>query len=263
MKVLLCPPTYYSVSYSINPWMKQLEEDVPGAMVQWNILCEKLIELGVEIEYIDPQYEFPDMTFVDCGLVFGHIFIPSNFRYQERQGEQRHYIYYFNLKGYIIKEIDGYFEGHGDSLWGFNNNLFLGHGFRTELKAIENIRTFIGDINPEINIIDVKLIDPRFYHLDTCFCPLSKDTAMIYSPAIDDESIEKIRKSVPVLVEVFEEEALEFVCNSVVLGNNVIMPNCKGGVVTTLKKLGYNVINIPMDGFIKAGGACKCLTFTF
>ena len=36
-----------------------------------------------------------------------------------------------------------------------------------------------------VRVIPVELVDPRYYHLDTCFCPLAPGVAIWYPPAFD------------------------------------------------------------------------------
>uniref|UniRef100_A0A6C0IAT5 Amidinotransferase n=1 Tax=viral metagenome TaxID=1070528 RepID=A0A6C0IAT5_9ZZZZ len=236
--------------------MGSIEEKVPDAMTEWSVLYEILAENGAEILLIPPVKGLPDMCFLDCGLVLNGTFIPSNFKHPQRQPEREHYIEYFSSLGYKIKEISGNFEGHGDTLWN-NSKLFVGHGFRTDITALTEIQEMYDQVIP------IELVDPRFYHLDTCFCPLSKGVAMIYSPAVSRESLELIKKNIKVLIEVTLEEALCFCCNAVFINNVIVMPTSPYTLYKTLKNMGYMVIMLPMNAFIKAGGACKCLSFTF
>ena len=70
----------------------------------------------------------------------------------------------------------------------------------------------------------LKLVDQRFYHLDTCFCPLEGGFAMYYPPAFDEASRAAIEKRVPAerRIAIGEEDALAFACNAV----NI---DCRGG----------------------------------
>ena len=35
-------------------------------------------------------------------------------------------------------------------------------------------------------MLPLELVDPRFYHLDTCFCPLAPGVAIYYPGAFDE-----------------------------------------------------------------------------
>jgi N-dimethylarginine dimethylaminohydrolase len=105
----------------------------------------------------------------------------------------------------------------------------------------------------------LELKDPRFYHLDTCFCPLTPELAMVVPGAFSDEAIIALKKRME-LIEVPEVDATQFVCNAVVLGDDVILP---AGCTTTysmLQKRGYRTYPVELSEFIKAGGAAKCLS---
>ena len=62
------------------------------------------------------------------------------------------------------------------------------------------------------------------------------------------------------LIDVEEEEAEHFSCNAVVLGRDIVLPEGAPNLVKTLTNRGYQCHELPMSEFIKAGGACKCLT---
>ena len=110
------------------------------------------------------------------------------------------------------------------------------------------------------NLHRLHLIDPRFYHLDTCFAPLKENGALWYPGAFDLESQERIRKytSRKSSIEVTEEEALSFACNAVIIKDHAFIPECDS-VAHKLEKIGYKVQQFNMSEFMKSGGACKCL----
>jgi N-dimethylarginine dimethylaminohydrolase len=104
------------------------------------------------------------------------------------------------------------------------------------------------------------LIADRFYHLDTCFCPLPDGTVIWHRVAFDDYGRRAIEKHVAGLIEVAPEEAGNFACNAVVLGKNIVLPENCPKLCETLAGRGYQSHPLPMTEFLKAGGACKCLT---
>uniref|UniRef100_A0A914NS32 Amidinotransferase n=1 Tax=Meloidogyne incognita TaxID=6306 RepID=A0A914NS32_MELIC len=105
----------------------------------------------------------------------------------------------------------------------------------------------------DFEIIFCELIDQRFYHLDTCFCPIGANSALWFPPAFSIETREKT-------ITVSEEEALNFVCNAINIRKKVISP--KGVSKQTLEaltSLGYSLEEVEMSEFMKSGGACQCL----
>jgi len=108
-------------------------------------------------------------------------------------------------------------------------------------------------------MIGVKLVNPRFYHLDTCFCPLDDRSALWHPEAFDAGGREGLSNLVPDLIEVPEREAWRFACNAVVLGKDVVLPDGCPETSDALRTRSFRPHEIPMSEFIKAGGACKCL----
>jgi N-dimethylarginine dimethylaminohydrolase len=62
------------------------------------------------------------------------------------------------------------------------------------------------------------------------------------------------------LIEVCPEEAAHFACNAVVLGKDIVLAERSPQLCNALHERGYRTNELPMTEFIKAGGACKCLT---
>jgi N-dimethylarginine dimethylaminohydrolase len=257
-KLLLCPPDYYGIEYEINPWMDRACNAVPDlARAQWQRLYESLKLLGCEIELISPRKNLPDMVFTaNAGLVAGTTFIRSNFRFPERQGEERWFEKWFTERGFEVISLppDLFFEGEGDALFS-QQILFCGYRFRSDIRS----HRFIGE---RLNclVISVELVQERYYHLDTCFCPLP-DGALIWFPdAFDTYGQQAIRHHVSDRIEVVSEEAKQFACNAIVLGKDIILPGNCPRLCRELHERGYRTIELPMTEFLKAGGACKCLT---
>ncbi len=55
-----------------------------------------------------------------------------------------------------------------------------GYRFRSDVRSHQWIGERLG-----VEVLPLELIDPRFYHLDTCFCPLAPDLALYYPGAFD------------------------------------------------------------------------------
>ena len=111
-----------------------------------------------------------------------------------------------------------------------------------------------------VRVIPVELVDARYYHLDTCFCPLAPDEAIWYPPAFDEYGQRAIREHVPKLIEVEQAEAERFACNAVVVGSCVITNTGCEQLHDALAARGYLPVATPLEEFVKAGGSAKCLT---
>src|SRR5689334_11159419 len=257
-KLLLCPPDHYGIEYEINPWMSRARgADTALVQEQWRGLHQKLVSLGCDVQLVPPRPKLPDMVFTaNAGLAVGKKFIPSNFRHQERAGEAPFFADWMKEHGYEIIWLpsDQYFEGEGDALFA-GEALFCGYKFRTDVAAHNSVGEILNCL-----VISVELVDPRFYHIDTCFCPLTDGGAVWFPKAFDEYGQRAIRSHVPNLIEVAEEEAANFSCNAVVLDREVVLPEGAPKLMKSLGERGFNCHPLPMTEFLKAGGACKCLT---
>jgi N-dimethylarginine dimethylaminohydrolase len=256
-RLLLCPPDFYTVRYEINPWMDRTKGvDSSLARDQWSQLCGTLKGLGCELNLVPAEQDWPDMVFTaNAGLTEGRRVLLSNFRHAERAGEQRGFEQWFQAHDYEVTRLppELAFEGEGDALW-FGHTLCFGHGFRTDAEAHHTVADWCGG-----EALSLLLVEPRYYHLDTCFCPLNASSALWHPEAFDAAGREALRRLVPDLIEVSSEEAACFACNSIVLEREVVLPEGCPLTTTALRSRGFNVHAVPMSEFIKAGGACKCL----
>lgn len=253
---LLCWPDDYDVRYQINPWMDIRRAPHKGrAVEQWIGLHHTLIRLGAWVEYIQQGTNLPDMVFTaNGGLVVGKQVVLPSFRYKERQGEEPLFSDWFRQHGYSVTTLTtGSFEGEGDALF-IGSMLVGGYGFRTDRAVYQEIGKILN-----VPISDVELVDSRFYHLDTCYCPLRSDLAMAFKPAFTPQGFAAL-ESLSDVVQVPEHDAIKFVCNSVVLGNKLVMPAGCPDTAKLLEKRGFEVFPVELDEFIKAGGAAKCLS---
>jgi N-dimethylarginine dimethylaminohydrolase len=259
-RLLVCRPDYYRIEYEINPWMRMSNAANPErAARQWQALMQALERSGALLEYVPSVSGLPDMVFTaNAGVVIGRRAVPSRFRHPQRQREERHFEAWFREQKYEVFTLaEGlYFEGAGDLL-GFSDVLFGGYRQRTDIRSYARLSEIF-----EREIIPVELVDGRFYHLDTCFCPLSGGQVLYYPPAFDpyaqtviaDRLGPKRRLTVP------EHDALRFACNAVCLGKQVILPDGCEETMTLLRAQGYEPHAVELDEFMKAGGSAKCLT---
>ena len=109
------------------------------------------------------------------------------------------------------------FEGAGDALF-CGDTLFAGYRFRSDVRSHQWVGERLG-----VPVLPLELVDPRFYHLDTCFCPLAEDLAIYYPGAFDEYGRSVLKDRIPRLVEVSPEEAISFSCNAVVVGRTVVL----------------------------------------
>jgi N-dimethylarginine dimethylaminohydrolase len=255
---LMSPPDYYGVEYEINPWM-DLHREVsrPLAVSQWKALYDTLLSIkNVRVELVTPRQGLPDMVFTaNAGLVTGRKFISSRFRPPERRGETPQYEQWFGEQGYEVVELpkEVFFEGEGDALRS-GDTWYEGYYYRSDSQAHAALSEILAR-----EVLPLRLVDPYYYHLDTCFCPLSDQSAVIYPAAFDEYALSTLKSRFSDLIEVSEDEARRFCCNSIPVGETVIMPIGCPMLSGELRSRCYDTRALDFSEFIKAGGAAKCL----
>ncbi len=254
----MCPPEHFGVLYEINPWMHQeVAVDLDRAREQWEGLVRTLREADATVEVLDPQPGLPDLVFTaNAGVVNDRCFVPSRFRHPQRQGEVPHYVAWFEQHGYTVAHLpdDVHHEGAGDAL-PFGPVLLSGYRFRSDAAAHVALSRLTG-----VPVRPVELADSRFYHLDLAFCPLDQRRALVAPAALDAYGRRVVDALVPEPLALEPDEAAAFCANSVVVGTAVLMPSCPPRIGRQLEAWGFDVAEVPVDEFQKAGGACRCLT---
>jgi N-dimethylarginine dimethylaminohydrolase len=258
MQLLMCPSLYYAIEYEINPWMsRDRQSDSRLAQEQWQALYRLLQDrLDVDIALVEPKPGLPDMVFTaNAGLLWENKFIVSNFRHEVRRGEAPHFENWFAARGseifHLPKEI--FFEGEGDVLM-CGDFFFAGYRIRSDIVSHQKVAEII-----EREVLSLELVSDWFYHLDTCFCPLSRNEALYYPAAFDADAIKVLENHIATLIPVTEEEARRFACNAIVVEKNVIINDGCPKIRAQMESMGFFVFEISLSEFIKAGGSAKCL----
>lgn len=265
--ILMCPPTYFQVDYAINPWMSvDAQADPQKTQEQWDHLVHVLkTNAGAEVVTMPPAEGLPDLVFTaNAAFVEGSKAIIANYKYPERQPEEALCEQWFNENGYqVIRLPEGlYFEGAGDALiWKHPETgervVFAGYRTRTDIAAHNAITSHTG-----LPVLSLELVDPRFYHVDVCICPLDTGEFIYYPGAFDEYGLTVIETHIPeqYRIPVSAEEAAHFACNAVNVGNTVVFHNQAPQLTETLRNRGLNVVPVDLSEFLKSGGSSKCLT---
>lgn len=258
---LMCAPRLYDVTYVINPWMEgnlhRASRD--RAITQWQRLYEALAKIA-DVKLIEPQPGLPDMVFTaNAGLEHNGIVVLSSFRHPERQSEEHYFRQWFQSSGYSVIEVprEISFEGEGDALFAIDGSrLWAGYGMRTSKESHRYLEQAWN-----VEVVPLCLVDPRFYHLDTCFAPLTGDYVMYYPGAFDAAS----RASIEAFyaphkrIIVSEADATNFACNAINIDRTILLNKISRELTEQLQSAGFEVIPIDLSEFLKAGGAAKCL----
>jgi len=262
IRFMMCAPDHYDVDYVINPWMEGNihKSSRDRAVEQWQKLYSILADHAT-VDLIQPQKGVPDLVFTaNAGLVLEKTAVLSRFFHKERQGEEPYFQQWFEENGFTVHVLpkDLPFEGAGDALLDREGRwLWAGYGFRSELDSHSYLAKWL-----DIEVLSLRLMDERFYHLDTCFCPLTDGYLLYYPPAFDSYSNRRIEMHVPPekRIAVTELDAANFACNAVNIDKLIVMNKASDALKEQLGDAGFRIIETPLTEFLKAGGAAKCLT---
>ena len=270
--LLMTEPSHYDVHYAINPWMRpdawsaDPARNRDAALSAWRGLAEALRAAGARIETIPGAPGQPDMVFpANAAIVLDGRALLARFRHPERRGEEAPFAAAFNAlrDRLLLREVatlpEGCVqEGAGDAIWDRHRRLFwAAHGPRSGPEAPDAIRRFF-----DAETVPLRLAAARFYHLDTCFCPLDGGEILYYPPALDTASRDKVRARVPadLLLEASEAEANAFCVNAVNWGRTVVMAAPPDSLRARLAARGYEVVGVDLAPFLLSGGGAFCMT---
>jgi N-dimethylarginine dimethylaminohydrolase len=260
--ILMCRPEHFTVSYRINPWMHPEDPtDTSLAVRQWEELYRVYLDLGFEVELIDPIPGLPDMVYAaNGGFTLDGIAYGAKFQYSERGPEGPAYMDWFRAHGFTVAEPVSVNEGEGDFLL-VGDRILAGTGFRSDAASHDELRKLYGR-----EVVTLQLVDPSFYHLDTAIAVLDTDSRhgqgnIAYLPkAFSPESREIIETLYPDAVVVDDEDAAVLGLNSFSDGKNVVIASRAVGFERSLRERGYTPIGVDLSELLLGGGGVKCCT---
>ncbi|MBN9325774.1 MAG: N-dimethylarginine dimethylaminohydrolase [Cellulomonas sp. 73-145] len=259
-RYLMCEPTFYTVSYEINPWMhKDQPTETALAVQQWRRLRDTYLDLGHTVERIDPIPGLPDMVYAANGAtVVDGIVYSARFRYPERQPEGPAYQKWFADRGFVTHTAARINEGEGDMLV-VGRLVLAGTGFRTERSAHAEAQELFG--HP---VISLELVDPHYYHLDTALAVISSDPAdpqvAYYPAAFSAGSRAVLEQLFPDALLATERDAQALGLNIVSDGQHVVHAPGAVDLAAKLRERGYDTIAVDTSELLKGGGGAKCCT---
>jgi N-dimethylarginine dimethylaminohydrolase len=201
----------------------------------------------------------------NAAVVLDGTALMARFRHPERRGEEAEFLRAFQdlqSRGLIDRIVSlpaGLrHEGAGDALWDASRGLFwVGHGPRSDAGAAAVVAEVFGK---PVQLLT--LASERFYHLDTCFCPLSGGEILYYPPAFDARGQSAIRSQAAAtdLIVASDEDAARLCVNAVCIGKTVIMAKASQRLKGVLGERGYRVVEVDLAPFLLSGGSAFCMT---
>ena len=267
-KVLMCTPEAFDVVDVKNVFMEGNvgSVDKPAARAEWEALRDAFESLGHPVLTIDGAPGLEDMVFCANQVLPGvngdgkPYVVLSHMRFESRRREVPLFRAWFEARGYRIVELPeetGFFEGMGDAIWHPGKQLIWGGvGQRTTVRSYEALSAATG-----VPVVVLELVHPSFYHLDTAFCAVAPDTALVYPPAFTPEGRAMIAHGFARVIEVDDADATErFACNAHALdGRTVVMQRGADRTAAKLRDAGFDVVEVETGEFIKSGGSVFCM----
>jgi N-dimethylarginine dimethylaminohydrolase len=255
-RLLMCPPTYFDVVYTINPWMDPVVPvDQGAAKEQWSGLRQTYLDLGHTVELIDPAPRLPDMVYAaNSALVLDGIAYLARFQHPERRGEEDHYARWFEEHSISVLRASHVHEGEGDFVVA-GDVILAGTGFRTDPAAHREVAQVFGR-----EVVTLELVDPRFYHLDTALFVLDHERIGYNPAAFSPASQAELRRRYPDAVIADEVDANVFGLNAMGDGIHVVVPAAAKGLAKQVADLGFTPVPVELSELLRGGGSVKCCT---
>jgi ornithine--oxo-acid transaminase len=257
----MCPPEWYGVDYVLNPWMAgnvhRSSRDL--AFAQWKGLYNVLHSVG-DVRLLHPEPGCPDMVFLGHGALIHHgVGAVASFNHPQRRSETAFLRQWLLTQGFLLWETprETAFEGQGDVAFDDSGSeLWAAHGVRTCRAAHAHVADAW-----HVPVRSLHLIDPRFYHLDTCFAPLHGGYLLYYPGAFDTASRAEIERAYPAdrRIAVSEEDATRMVCCALNVGRMVFTGEMSRELARQLFDLNFDVVQLELSEFIKGGGGAGAL----
>jgi len=262
---LMCPPQHFDVVYAINPWMDvaaPVDRDL--ALAQWWTLVGTYRDLGHRVDILDADPALPDMVFAANGatVVDGRVLV-ARFATPQRAPEAAHHLRWHSrhageLGWRQVAPATAVNEAEGDFVV-LDDVVLAGHGFRTDVRAHAELAATV-----RRPVVGLRLVDPRFYHLDTALAVLDdasgQGQVVWYPPAFDTESQQVVQRMFPEALVADETDALVFGLNLVSDGTSVVVPVQAEKLTAQLAERGWVPVPVDLSELRKGGGGPKCCT---
>ena len=257
---LMCKPTFFEVSYEINPWMDVTREtSAELAVQQWEVLHQTFLDWGHTVELIDPIPGLPDMVYAANGAtVVDGLVYSAKFRYPERAAEGPAYEKWFADHGYVTQTAEEVNEGEGDILM-VGDVILGGSGFRTDPASHGELARLTGR-----EVLTLELVNPHYYHLDTALTVLDSDPAhpliAYYPPAFSPASLALLEERYPDAIIATDADAGHLGLNAVSDGRRIVVAPGALHFAQALRERGFEPHPVDTSELLKGGGGAKCCT---
>jgi len=254
----MCPPDHFAVAYAINPWMDPtIPVDTGLAVKQWELLRTTLTDLGHTVHVLPALPGLPDMVYaangafsVD-GVVYG-----ARFRHPQRGPEAAAHRAFYAAGPWRFAPPTHTNEGEGDFVYlpgAYGGTILAGYGFRTDPAAHAEAQEVLN--RP---VVSLRLVDPRFYHLDTALAALDDSTVAYFPGAFSAAAQRVLRQLFPGALLAGTDDAEAFGLNLVSDGRHVVLNSAATAMAERLRAAGFEPVPVELSELRRGGGSVKC-----
>lgn len=277
-KVFLVRPDYYEVKDVKNAFMEKNLQAVDHTMAlrQWQELLTVYIDLQERglLRSVDTLNGLPgceDMVFcanqsLPWQVDGRNTVVMSRMKHASRQAEVPAIAEFYTSRDYDVRYLQTleFLEGNGDVISHPGRQLlWAGYGHRSGLGALEEVAAIL-----QVPVIPLQLTSEYFYHLDTCFVPLSENAVMICREAFDGASLQAIERLFERVHLVTAYEAIHtFSLNA----HCMCYPEDRAAIIQRgseeAKKIlvseDYRVYEVETGEYMKSGGSVFCMKMMY
>ncbi|MFD1851782.1 dimethylarginine dimethylaminohydrolase family protein [Oceanobacillus bengalensis] len=255
-QVIVVAPDFMSIKEVINTTQRHyLKENIniDTALEQHNQFVQTLESEGAKVIKLKAKENLNEQVFTrDIGFTIGNQLFLASMKKDIRKPETDVLVDWLDKQQIAYNKIETFPIEGGDVIID-HDKVWVGVSSRTSLDAIRILQ----DNLPDFTVHAIPFRED-ILHLDCVFNIISNDTAIIYSPGVDQDAL-KVLKEHYHLIEVTEEEQFNLGTNVLSIGNKrmIALPENKR-LNEEIRKQGFHVIEVAFSEIIKSGGSFRC-----
>ena len=261
----MCPADYFDIEEIHNPHMEGQKGKVnrQAANREYSELKIAFEDIDLKVHELPPTNSLVDQVFTANPSLAGldrngrPFALLSRMRHASRQAEVHlHKEFYeeLNVPTIDLREDSELstgqcFEGGGDALWHPNHYLlWIGAGPRSDVQVLKRIADIL-----EINVLVLELVNPAYYHLDTCLCMLDSNSCIYVEEAFNEKGIQLIQTAFQRSLAIDSTEAMSsFAANAFCPDEkHVFLPAGATKLNSSLAAIGFESIELQTNEFKK------------
>lgn len=257
MKVYICKPTYFKIDFQVNPALDRKSVINKGKLRAEYLGLKKALEnLGLEVVELKQRLDMPSMVYLgDWGFLKDDTFFLAKFKPTPRRKESKYAAMLLKDWGYKVATTPGRDYFSAADLFKTKERYYFGWGKRTAVKTQTHLENFL-----DTTLIDFKITDHFFNHLDKCLGPLDHNNVIYYPDAFNMIEHAKVCYHFTNPIAISDEDARLFATSFIKIDNNILVPDgISTDLETVLLGLGLNIIKVKVDEYIKGGQGLKSL----